>query len=326
MSKTRLSPVTVTLLIGSTAVCLPVILMIAFWPDALVDLIVKTGVAERENIAEKVNQLFVDILLAYVISVFLIMADAMCRATYHRSLPGALFFDNPDGDRSRRFQIASLVASILGCVLILDYFAMGRTQEQWLYMEDGPIENLTALSFAVAGIVMLWTIVRSLTGRSKPIPRVKLVAGGLFGLALLLVAMEEISWGQRIFGIETPELLTEVNTQQEFNVHNIFTDYFKYAYFVIAMILFGINWISFRFWITTPDHPSRQWLPAETLLILSAQILCFSFHLMFNELIEPIAAMFVLLFAWQTCAPYWNPEGMKSESVETLNPGQEALS
>lgn len=43
------------------------------------------------------------------------------------------------------------------------------------------------------------------------------------GLAALFFfgAGEEISWGQRILGFQTPESLTEVNRQEEFNVHNL---------------------------------------------------------------------------------------------------------
>jgi hypothetical protein len=39
--------------------------------------------------------------------------------------------------------------------------------------------------------------------------------------AALFVAGEEISWGQRIFGWETPESLAELNRQGETNIHNI---------------------------------------------------------------------------------------------------------
>ena len=45
----------------------------------------------------------------------------------------------------------------------------------------------------------------------------------LFALAALYVVLEEISWGQRIFGFATPEFLREHNLQGEANLHNIFT-------------------------------------------------------------------------------------------------------
>ena len=46
----------------------------------------------------------------------------------------------------------------------------------------------------------------------------------LFGLAtlgMIFVAGEEISWGQRLLGLETPDDLEEINKQGETNLHNI---------------------------------------------------------------------------------------------------------
>jgi hypothetical protein len=39
--------------------------------------------------------------------------------------------------------------------------------------------------------------------------------------ACFLVAGEEVSWGQRLLGMGTPEALAEVNVQGETNLHNI---------------------------------------------------------------------------------------------------------
>jgi len=41
------------------------------------------------------------------------------------------------------------------------------------------------------------------------------------GLVFLFGALEEISWGQRIFGIETPAYFVENNLQRETNLHNL---------------------------------------------------------------------------------------------------------
>ena len=54
----------------------------------------------------------------------------------------------------------------------------------------------------------------------------------LYGLALFcfVVAMEEISWGQRLLGYRPPVYFLEHNFQQEFNFHNVIdTDYRKLA-------------------------------------------------------------------------------------------------
>jgi hypothetical protein len=56
------------------------------------------------------------------------------------------------------------------------------------------------------------------------------VAAGRRGLAILfvvvaiasfIIAGEEISWGQRLLGLETPEALDRINHQGETNIHNI---------------------------------------------------------------------------------------------------------
>ncbi|NNE00324.1 MAG: hypothetical protein HKN47_23645 [Pirellulaceae bacterium] len=303
MSNPKIPTTTKVLFVGLTAVCLPVVLLIAFRPDILISAISGLGVADEETLYEKVNQLFVDILLAYVVSGFMIVADWLCRVRMGKSLINALFINNPNERLPKKFQYYALAATVIGCVIILDFFLMGRDQENWLYVEDGPMESFTALSFAVAGILLIGSVVLEYrkNGQRMRFGRNGLILGVMGGIVLFLVAMEEISWGQRIFGIETPELLEEVNTQQEFNLHNIFTDYFKYAYFIVAIALFGATWKSFLLWLNNARSALKDILPDATLLILAAQILYFSFHLMFNELIEPIAAMFILLFTWQLC-------------------------
>jgi tetratricopeptide (TPR) repeat protein len=45
----------------------------------------------------------------------------------------------------------------------------------------------------------------------------------VLALACFYVAGEEISWGQRIFDIQTPEFLKKHNLQNETNLHNLFT-------------------------------------------------------------------------------------------------------
>lgn len=55
------------------------------------------------------------------------------------------------------------------------------------------------------------------------LPRFALVLGVLYGLAYIWAGGEEISWGQRIIGFESPEYFRENNDQQEFTFHNLVT-------------------------------------------------------------------------------------------------------
>jgi hypothetical protein len=62
----------------------------------------------------------------------------------------------------------------------------------------------------------------------------------ILSLAFLFILMEEISWGQRIFGWETNYLLEEVNIQKETNLHNIglFNQFQSVVY--IGISFFGL--------------------------------------------------------------------------------------
>ena len=106
---------------------------------------------------------------------------------------------------------------ILVClhILFFNYLAVNPTNAyDALVWEDGLIENLTAVVFLLAGIMLFAT---SLAER-RLFARCAYVLGGV---ALALFGFEEISWGQRIVGFETPGFLAGLNGQGEFNIHNI---------------------------------------------------------------------------------------------------------
>jgi len=66
-------------------------------------------------------------------------------------------------------------------------------------------------------------------------------------LFMFFVGMEEISWGQRIIGIETSDFFMEHNHQREFNLHNLsFVKYTKMLFHngVLAWLL--LSWIPWR--------------------------------------------------------------------------------
>ncbi len=93
---------------------------------------------------------------------------------------------------------------------------------QGLYLdEDGPVENATAIGYGLSSII--FTV---LAWRARAIPAHSLRLGRFFllmwALAAFIVLGEEISWGQRIFGYQTPEWLAAyTDYQNEFNLHNL---------------------------------------------------------------------------------------------------------
>ncbi|MFC1864154.1 hypothetical protein ACFL1Z_09420 [Thermodesulfobacteriota bacterium] len=67
----------------------------------------------------------------------------------------------------------------------------------------------------------------------------KLIKYGFFALfaLTLVVAFEEISWGQRIFNIRTPDAIKTLNIQNEINFHNLV---FFHRHRHWLLLLFGI--------------------------------------------------------------------------------------
>src|SRR5690242_4430424 len=92
--------------------------------------------------------------------------------------------------------------------------------EQVYVVEDGFIEWLTVLPLVITSIVAISYLVKHASKRNW-----------MFSVVVLAIAVfcffsagEEISWGQRIFHIKTPEYFEEHNTQDELNVHNLVVD------------------------------------------------------------------------------------------------------
>jgi hypothetical protein len=76
--------------------------------------------------------------------------------------------------------------------------------------EDGFFEYSTALFFFLTSIICLKLFLNN--------------KNYWFLILLLLFFLgfgEEISWGQRIFGFETPDFVKENNVQKEFSIHNL---------------------------------------------------------------------------------------------------------
>jgi hypothetical protein len=88
--------------------------------------------------------------------------------------------------------------------------------------EDHYFESLGALSFFVSSILFLGAFLkgRKVQGENKVFWTKQLICLGL-AFFFFFGAGEEISWGQRVFNLETPESINAVNDQGEINVHNI---------------------------------------------------------------------------------------------------------
>jgi len=104
-------------------------------------------------------------------------------------------------------------------LFVLAYWILGFDQQfaTGFAIEDGPVEYGTAILLFVSACVLGWQGAAMLwTGRV-----VAAVLLLIYAFMFVFGAGEEISWGQRIFDIETPEYFMENNFQQEITIHNL---------------------------------------------------------------------------------------------------------
>jgi len=131
------------------------------------------------------------------------------------SILGALVVHVLAGWRQDRRTLWALAA--LDFVLV-GLFAAAFHDDVWngWLREDAWLEWATFFAFAAAGAVFL-RHARATGGLAR-------LAGVGLGLFCLFVAGEEVSWGQRLFAFEPPELFLAENYQQELNLHNLLKD------------------------------------------------------------------------------------------------------
>ncbi|MBI5296230.1 MAG: hypothetical protein HY869_12215 [Chloroflexi bacterium] len=113
---------------------------------------------------------------------------------------------------------------VLGIYIVLSYqtLAVGGRLDNFFFTEDHYFENIGALGLFATSILFFYGFLRS---RRQPLKDkthwIKQLAFLGFAFIAFFGAGEEISWGQRIFNIATPEALNQFNAQGEITVHNL---------------------------------------------------------------------------------------------------------
>ena len=164
----------------------------------------------------------------------------------------------------------------------------------WYYdvqLEDRPVEwaqfamcLFSGIAFALAGVRF------GRRGQAGPAVLLLLVALGSLGLA-----GEEISWGQRVFGVVTPAELAGVNEQAEMNVHNIDTGIPSEALFKIFAFAMGLGGAGLALLLRRPGRPVGRpswWLVAPPLLAVPGFVgmALYRVFMLFAPVIDPVVA------------------------------------
>lgn len=169
-----------------------------------------------------------------------------------------------------------------------------------------PLILLPAIYYALRG----WRLRRHLPARWLGMWLMICAAGSLY------FAGEDLSWGQHLFGWETPERLREINDQQETNLHNISSWFDQKPRLLLELwVLIGGVFVAFwrKFRDTWPKAgnwsywfwPGFACFPAALLAILvklpervktALDIAALPTDLRYSELQELMFAFFLLCY------------------------------
>ncbi len=136
-------------------------------------------------------------------------------------------------------QIFTLFAPVCFLALLVTLKLFATDTYMTLVQEDGIFEYLTFIVYAI-GTGFALAISSALWRRGERL------FGALYlllALGLFVIGGEEISWGQRIFQIQSPELFQAINNQQETNVHNMLSRRKLHALYIIFSSALAFAWL-----------------------------------------------------------------------------------
>lgn len=174
----------------------------------------------------------------------------------------------------------------------IDPVFRGNRRNIPLYVEDGVMEDLSAVALFLGGVFALVAALREFRQNKCNASFMFLVAA-----CCLVLTGEEISWGQRIFQWKTQGVFAEYNVQSETNVHNLLSEGLR-NYLTMAIMAWMVIFIARSAQIAN----SFLWRNAERLVPSLAVQVAFLFAplayaLANNELAEEVFAWVTLCYA-----------------------------
>ncbi len=131
---------------------------------------------------------------------------------------------------------------ILAVIVLLGLY-LGLTNEHYFdtnfSREDGPVEWGTTIMLFCIFALSLYRLITSWDYTQK----LWKVGTIIFVVLFFFAAGEEISWGQRIFGVESGEFFIENNAQGETNLHNLVVGEKKINKIIFSQLLFLVMFL-----------------------------------------------------------------------------------
>jgi len=138
-----------------------------------------------------------------------------------------------------------------------------------LIREDGAFEYLQVLLYAATAVLALRASLRA----TDPFVRWSFV---VLCVAAGVVTLEEVSWGQRLLGFDTPSEIARRNTQDEMSLHNLgpLQRLLHPAYIVVGLVA-GLGWLTVRRGAGRPAALLRGVLPGPATMLYFLPVAAF---------------------------------------------------
>lgn len=251
--------------------------------DAIEKALVPDG--RIENRLSAVRAIFWALLLTLVILLI----------GFRRSVIETLVHAVSAGDAATLFRCVGYTSMGLVAIHLVDWMPWVDFK---IYLdEDGVFEMATAFFAILASLIMLYVCFQQRSWRAR-------LLTSLLGVGFFLFGMEEISWGQRIVGWDTPVWLKAINDQGETTLHNLATHpvlNLAQALFVLicAVTLLILTRHSSQLIQRFGLHDMAHLLPDTGVAALAwVLIFCVPYTLIKGgELSEEILALFALAYA-----------------------------
>lgn len=149
--------------------------------------------------------------------------------------------------------LLAVVAALLTISLVLAFTNLEYFADRFTF-EDGIVEWGTVLALLAGSFLCMYRFVNLWKYKRWPF----LLFTFLFGLFIFFAAGEEISWGQRILNIETPEYFEKHNMQKETNFHNLVINGVRINRIFFSFFLIGA--LSIYLIIIPILYRSKEWM------------------------------------------------------------------
>ena len=148
-----------------------------------------------------------------------------------------------------QLRLTNFEKSLLGLITLIliagfTFFYTDIQRFEWFVKEDSLVEWLTVAGLLCASFVCFARFLSLFRSKGWWFLTVQFI----LGLLLFVAAGEEISWGQRLLGIESSEYFQKNNAQGETNLHNLVVNGVKinklvfstFLSIVLALYLIGL--------------------------------------------------------------------------------------